>query len=52
MGPCGAQLLGPGGLRGSYADAFAEWDASGEGESWETATADGLDEELMPHPVL
>lgn len=32
------------GLQQAYAEAFAEWDASGERAWWEAATADGLDD--------
>lgn len=29
-------------LGDAYADAWAEWEESGEGELWENATSDGL----------
>ncbi len=29
-------------LEQSYADAFAEWEASGERDQWDAAVADGL----------
>lgn len=37
------QLLREKELETQYADAWAEWKASGEAETWETVTADGLE---------
>lgn len=34
--------LRQGDLEQAYADAFAEWDASGERDQWERAAGDGL----------
>jgi Arc/MetJ-type ribon-helix-helix transcriptional regulator len=31
-----------GDLESAYAEAFAEWDASGERDQWESAAGDGL----------
>ena len=38
------QLLRQDGLEQGYAEAWAEWDASGEAESWQVTVADGLSE--------
>lgn len=48
MGPCDAQRPSPRALPRSYAEAFAEWEASGGGEWWEAVTADGFDDALTP----
>ncbi|WP_298805221.1 ribbon-helix-helix domain-containing protein [uncultured Pseudokineococcus sp.] len=32
------------GLQQAYAEAYAEWDVSGERAWWETTTGDGLDD--------
>lgn len=34
--------LSRGDLQQAYAEAFAEWDASGEREQWDAAAGDGL----------
>lgn len=36
------QLLRQDGLEHDYAEAWAEWDASGQAEAWEGTVADGL----------
>lgn len=36
------RLLRASGLGGAYEEAWREWAASGEGELWESTSADGL----------
>ena len=36
------RLLGDPELQSAYEEAWQEWEASGEAETWESATADGL----------
>lgn len=36
------RLLRAAGLGGAYEEAWREWAASGEGELWESTSADGL----------
>ena len=38
------QLLRQDGLEQDYAEAGAEWDASGQAEAWEVTVADGIPE--------
>lgn len=36
------RLLGDPELQSAYEEAWQEWEASGDAETWESATADGL----------
>jgi Arc/MetJ-type ribon-helix-helix transcriptional regulator len=36
-------VLRSGQLAGAYEDAWRNWEASGEGDAWESVTADGLE---------
>lgn len=36
------QALRLGELHGAYGDSWAEWDASGEGDSWDAVLGDGM----------
>lgn len=36
------QALRLGELHGAYCDSWAEWDASGEGDSWDAVVGDGV----------